>query len=172
MKTLKQLNIGFNKLKQVHEKINNFSAQKLGPIVFNFGPKEKAWGLTTAQLLQYPKGSLGNELGEFLKKNRLEPIAGAESHDAYHLLFNYSTSFKDEVGLQFFLSGNGKTSLASILTSAGAWCIMPTQWKYLKESYKRGKECSDISKINIKEHLIEDFQKIKQTINYNTSYKN
>ena len=123
-----------DRLRLIHEKISNFSAQKLGPIVFNFGTREKPWNLSTANLVKFPQGSLGRELGNFLYKNKLEPIAGAESHDVYHVLFNYSTSFKDEVGLQFFLRGNGKTSLASILTSIGAWCVLPNQWKYLNVS--------------------------------------
>ncbi len=165
MKTKTQPNKTIAVLMQVHEKISNFSAQKLGPIVFNFGTKEKAWNLNTSKLLQFPEKSLGKVLGEFLKQNRLEPIAGAESHDVYHVLFNYSTSFKDEVGLQFFLRGNGKTSLASILTSIGAWCVLPSQWKYLNESYTRGKKCADVSKLNLKALLIEDFDKIKLAIN-------
>ena len=165
METQKHHNLILAKLALIHEKISNFSAQKLGPIVFNFGTKEKAWNLTTENLLQFPEGSLGKTLGEFLKTNRLEPIAGAESHDVYHLLFNYSTSFKDEVGLQFFLRGNGKNSLASFATAIGAWCILPTQWNYLRASYKRGKKCNDVSKLNLKALLNEDFDKIKLSIN-------
>ncbi|MDX2174288.1 MAG: hypothetical protein SFY56_14395 [Bacteroidota bacterium] len=164
MKSLTQLNIGFNKLKQVQEKINNFTAQKLGPTVFNFGSKEKAWGLSTNDLLKFPEGSLGLALGEFLKKNRLEPIARAESHDVYHVLFDYSISFKDEIGLQFFLRGNGKNSLASFATSIGAWCILPGQWSYLRDSYRRGKKCVDITLLNPKALLYEDYHKIKLSL--------
>ena len=165
MKPQKHPHQVISRLLLIHEKISNFSAQKLGPIVFNFGTKEKPWGLSTANLLNFPDRSLGNVLGEFLNKNRLEPIAGAESHDVYHVLFNYTTSFKEEVGLQFFLRGNGKTSLASTLTAIGAWCVLPTQWNYLNESYKRGKKCSDVSKLNLRALLVEDFDKIKQSIN-------
>jgi len=161
METQKQFCIGFSLLKRTHEKISNWSAQFLGPVVFNFGTKEKAWNLTTADLLQFPEGTLGKVLGEFLKEAGLEPIAHAESHDVYHVLFDYSTTFKDEVALQFFLRGNGKTSIASIGVSIGAWFIFPRSLNYLKSSYKRGKKCSDISKLDLKALLREDLAKIK-----------
>jgi ubiquinone biosynthesis protein Coq4 len=164
MDTQKQFFPGYAFLKEVHENISNRSAQILGPIVFNFGIKENGWNLTTADLLKFPERSVGKALGEFLKKNKLEPLPRAESHDVYHLLFDYSTSFKDEVGLQFFLWGNGKTSLASIGTSIGAWCIFPTQWNYLKTSFKRGKNCVDISKLDTKALLYEDLSKIKSSL--------
>ncbi len=161
METQKQFYAGFSLLKLTHEKISNWSAQFLGPFVFNFGTKEKAWNLATADLLQFPEGTLGKALGESLKEARLEPIANAESHDVYHVLFGYSTTLKDEVGLQFFLMGNGKTSIAAIGVSIGAWFIFPRQWKYLKSSYKRGEKCSDISKLDLKALLYKDLDKIK-----------
>ena len=98
METQNHHSLDRNLFWEMHAKISNFSAQILGPIVFSFGPKEKAWDLTTADLLQFPNGSVGKTLGEFLRKNKLEPLARAEAHDVYHILFDYSTSFKDEIG--------------------------------------------------------------------------
>jgi hypothetical protein len=114
MKSLsEQLEKESNLFWRIHEKVSSFTAHLIGPFVFSFGKKQNSWELSTAKLLLYPVGSLGKELGLFLKKNRLEPIAGAESHDLYHVLFNYPTSLKGEVALQFFLKGNGKNSIAS-----------------------------------------------------------
>jgi ubiquinone biosynthesis protein Coq4 len=149
---------------RIHETISNTSAKILGPIVFNIGTKEKGWNLTTASLLQFPMGTVGKALGEFLSKRKMEPLVRAEYHDVHHVLFDFSTSFKDEVALQFFLRGNGKTSLASLGTSIGAWCIMPTQWSYFRNSYKRGKKCADISNLNLKALLHEDLDKIKSSL--------
>jgi len=164
METQKQLWIGFSILRRTGEKVSNWSAQILGPVVFNFGQKEKAWNLKTVDLLQFPEGTLGKALGEFLKKAGVEPLAHAESHDVYHVLFDYSTTLKGEVGLQFFLKGNGKTSIASIGVIIGAWFIFPRQWNYLKSSYRQGKKCSDISKLNLKSLLYEDLTKIKASL--------
>ncbi|MEO6305880.1 MAG: Coq4 family protein [Bacteroidia bacterium] len=149
---------------RIHEKTSSFAAHLIGPIVFNVGIKEPAWNLSTANLLCFPNGTVGKTLGEFLKSNRLEPIARAESHDLYHILFDFSSSFKDEVALQFFLRGNGKNSIASFGTSIGAWCILPTQWSYLRASYERGKKCMDVAKLDLKAILFKDFEEVRATL--------
>lgn len=149
---------------QIHHKVSSYVASLIGPMVFNFGTKDKNWNLTTNQLLQYPEGTLGKALGDFLKKDDVELLAGAEYHDIHHVLFDYSTTFKDEIALQFFLHGNGNKSIASISTLIGAWCLMPTQWKYLKTAYKRGENCKNVSTINFKSLLNQDFQQVKASL--------
>ena len=159
----KIVNVAFD----IHLKTSSFVAKMIGPMVFDFGSKDKNWNMTTADLLNYSEGSLGKAMGQFLQSNKVEPLAHAEYHDVHHVLFDYSITFKDEVALQFFLRGNGKRSLASFGTSIGAWFLLPTQWNYLKNSYKRGQNCIDISQLNLKELLTEDLQKIKRSL-----YKN
>lgn len=165
IKLLQQLAKHFWK---IHEKVSSFTAHLIGPLVFNFGTKETPWNMKTDDFLKFPEHTVGNKLGEFLKKNKLEPIAGAESHDLYHILFDFSSSFKDEVALQFFLRGNGKNSIASFGTAIGAWCLLPFHWSYLKTSYARGKRCNDISKLNLKHILIEDLQDVRSKL-FNTT---
>lgn len=153
-----------NILLRIHEKVSSFTAHLLGPIVFNIGIKEESWNLTTEGLIKFPDHTVGKTLGEFLKLHRLEPIAGAESHDLYHVLFGFSPSFKDEVALQFFLKGNGKTSIASFGTSLGAWILFPGQWSYFKTAYARGKKCGDISKLNLKAVLEENVDQLRSSL--------
>lgn len=148
----------------IHLKTSSWIAGMIGPMVFNFGSKDKNWNISRAQLLQYPESSLGKSLGEFLKKQEVELLEGAEYHDIHHVLFDYSISFKDEVALQFFLHGNGNKSIASISTRIGAWCLLPTEWKYLKASYERGKKCKDISLINFKSMLHQDLRQVKASL--------
>ena len=156
----------------IHLKTSSFVAKLIGPMVFDFGSKDKNWNMKTADLLKYSDGTLGKALGQFLYENEVEPLAHAEYHDVHHVLFDYSITFKDEVALQFFLRGNGKKSLASLGTSVGAWILLPTQWNYLKNSYKRGQECIDIAQLNLKELLNEDLQKIKQSLYKTNRYEN
>lgn len=156
---------------QIHEKISSWTAHLLGPLVFNFGIKEEAWNLKTADLLLFPEGSVGRTLGEFLKKNRLEPIARAESHDLYHVLFDFPTSFKGEVALQFFLRGNGKNSIASFATTLGAWIVLPRQWSYLRSSFERGKQCMDISRLDLKGILFQNYKEVKLELVQNKNDK-
>lgn len=149
---------------QIHLKTSSFVAHLVGPFVFNFGAKEPAWNRSTNDLLAFPEGTVGKALGDFFKKNKLEPILGAELHDLYHVLFGFSSSFKDEVALQFFLRGNGKNSIASYSTSVGVWFILPTEWPYLRSSYERGKNCSDISKLDPGSILFENFDEVRSTL--------
>jgi ubiquinone biosynthesis protein Coq4 len=164
-KTLKKIvQNGLDLFFRLHHKTSSFTAKIIGPTVFNYGTKEKNWNLSTSELLQFPQGSLGNALGQFLKKSGVEPLAGAEYHDVQHVLLDYSISFKDEVALQFFLHGNGKRSIASVSTMIGAWCILPTQWKYLKASYKRGENSKDISALSLKTLLGKDLNQVKREL--------
>lgn len=155
---------GVELLFQLHLKTSTWVAKLIGPMVFNFGTKDKNWNISTAELLTFPENSLGKALGEFLAKDGLEPLAGAEYHDAQHVLLDYSVSFKDEVALQFFLHGNGKRSIASVSTMIGAWCILPTQWKYLRRAYARGKQAADISALNLRTLLSRDLCQIKHEL--------
>jgi len=159
-----RLKKGIDVLLQLHLKISTWVAKLIGPMVFNFGTKDRNWNISTAELLRFPENSLGRALGEFLAKDGLEPLAGAEYHDAQHVLLDYSVSFKDEVALQFFLHGNGKKSIASVSTMIGAWCILPTQWKYLRKAYERGKQAADISTLNLKTLLSRDLLQVKQEL--------
>jgi ubiquinone biosynthesis protein Coq4 len=156
----------------IHLKTSSWVAGLIGPTVFNYGTDQKNWNLSTADLLRYPEGSLGQALGEFLKKSGVEPLAGAEYHDLEHVLFDYSISFKDEVGLQFFLHGNGKKSFASFSTIIGAWFILPTQWKYLRDSYIKGKRCKDMSTFNLKNMLHQNLDEIKSSLFMNSDINN
>lgn len=161
METTKQHGKLYMILWNVHLKISSIVAKIIGPMVFNFGIKEEPWNLSTADLLQFPEGTVGKHVGEFLKKDKLEPIPRAESHDVLHVLLDYSVHFKDEVAMQFFLRGNGNNSIASCLTSVGAWCLLPTQWTYLKNAYSRGKNSADVSKLNYRAVLNENLNDIK-----------
>ena len=165
MKTAtEQPNTLLDYLMLIHLKTSSWVAQLIGPTVFNYGTQEKNWNLSTSELLQFPEASLGKAMGEFLKKSNVEPLAGAEYHDLQHVLFDYSISFKDEIGLQFFLHGNGKKSFASVSTYIGAWFILPTQWKYLRDSYEKGKKCKDISTLNLRAMLNQDLVQVKASL--------
>ncbi len=143
---------------------STFTAKLIGPTVFNCGTNKQSWNISTKELLLLPEGTVGNELGKYLKEQNFEPLEKAEYHDVQHIFFDFSMTFVDEVALQFFLIGNGKKSIASISTYLGAWFILPTKWKYLKTSYQRGKNCKDTSILNVKTILYEDFKMIKNQL--------
>lgn len=151
-------------IKRINEKIIALTVKIIAPTVFYFGSKENPWDLSTNDLLCFPDGSLGQELGKFYRKQGIDPIPRAEYHDVFHVLFGFSTTIKDELALQFFLYGNGKTSIASVGTTLGSWFIFPWSWNYFEDSYLRGRQCVDVSNLDLKKLLNEDLGKLKTTI--------
>ncbi|MCE3229422.1 MAG: hypothetical protein K0S32_3973 [Bacteroidetes bacterium] len=159
-------------IKNLHEDFTAFSVKILAPVVFYFGKKESSWGLSITELLAFPEGSLGKELGNFYRKEKLDPIPGAESHDALHVLFGYSSSFKDEFALQFFLLGNRTISLAAIGTASGAWLMFFWKWRYFSRCYERGKQFVEISSITPREMLHQNVEEIRSSILKKSSNEN
>ena len=110
------------------------------PYVRIFKQRKKAWGLSNEQLLQFPTGSLGKELGYFLSQNDITLIPKLEDHDVMHVLLELETTVEDEAVMQFILLGNGKHTLFCIGTAALCWVLLPEFRKRLKNAYRRGKK--------------------------------
>lgn len=102
--------------------------------------KRTSWDITLVDLQAYPKNTLGKDLSNFLRWEKLDLIAGLESQDVYHPLLDYSTALEEEVQMQFFLLGNGKKSLYAIGTSFVAFLTMPDQWLAFWNAYNRGSQ--------------------------------
>lgn len=151
-------------LMQTQQNINSWVAKQIGPTVFCYGTKKESWNLKTEELLRFPEGSIGKEMGKFLNNHHIEPLAKAEYHDVQHVLFDFSISFVDEVALQFFLRGNGIKTIASVTTTIGAWAILPFHWNYLRCSYNKGKMYHNVSILNNKTILYENMNEIKKSL--------
>ncbi len=164
MKSLSTNKVIYAFLLRLHYRISSFVARLIGPMVFNFGTKQPAWHLKRADLLQFPEGTVGRAVGEFLAKDNLELLERAEYHDVHHVLFDFSNSLKDEIALQFFLRGNGNHSLASCGTAVGGWFVLPFHWRYLRACYRRGKKCADVSGLNTKEILGSQLSAVRSSL--------
>ncbi len=104
-----------------------------------FFKKNTPWNRTTEELLKYPQETLGHQLGHFLKVNQFEIQPKLEDHDVFHVLTQTGTTVPEEIGMQFYLWGNGKKSMyqyAVILL--GAFFYMD-RWFYFRTQYQRGK---------------------------------
>jgi ubiquinone biosynthesis protein Coq4 len=126
--------------------------------------KRKVWGLRRQDLLQYAEGTLGKELGLFLERESLEPIARIERHDAFHILLGFTTSLEDEAAMQFFLIGNGKISPFTLATTIFTAVAMPDKWGYFYKEFKRGSEAKCIAKWDFSILLDEPFLDVKALI--------
>ncbi|MEO1514401.1 MAG: hypothetical protein AAFV95_05290 [Bacteroidota bacterium] len=104
-----------------------------------FRRHRRPWSFCRQQLLAMPKGSLGQALGQFLRREQLELMPKFETHDVMHVLLDYPTTVADEVRMQCFLTGNGKRSSYCLLAIATGVLLMPEHWKSFREAYRRGK---------------------------------
>lgn len=127
--------------------------------------KRKRWTVTLADLAAYPKNTLGKDLGDFLRKENFDLIAGLESHDVYHLLLEYSTAVEEEAEMQFFLLGNGKKSLYAIGTSFVAFLTMPDQWLAFWRAYNRGRQSIKVHSWDFQLLLNEETIQLRALIN-------
>ena len=146
----------------IREKLCHFLFQKsAGPYAILFKRNQPAWKLNSSDLLKYPKGTLGHTVGVFLFSNGFEFFPKHETHDVLHVICNYGTSVKEEIGLQFLLFGNGKQSLYLYVVMCLGLLIVPEYYQFYKISFYKGKKQTKFyHKIN-KEFLNEKYSKIK-----------
>ena len=134
-----------------------FSQRKYTALFKNHKP----WGLSTKDLLNYPKPSFGRHLGEFLKRNNFELLPKVERHDCYHVLCNYGTNVEDEIALQCLCLGNGKRSPYLYGAIILGVILLPDYYKYYYKSYQIGKNANPFHHYDYKTILdvsIDDFR--------------
>lgn len=104
--------------------------------------KKKPWGITSKELLLFPKETFGFQLGKMLQENGFELIPKVERHDAYHLLTGYGTKVEDEIALQYLCFANGKRSIYLYGVVIVGTLILPEYANYYFKSYRLGKQCN------------------------------
>lgn len=134
------------------------------PIHAKLNADRKPWNLTSSDLLNFSKGTLGHTLGEFYKTQQFEPMPKAERHDVFHVLLGYSTQIIDEAALQFFLLGNGKPSFFTTGTCIITSMLFPSYLPYFTKAYKKGQQAKPIANWNFKDLLNENTEYLKQRI--------
>ncbi len=116
------------------------------PVYKALMPKNKKWLYTKQDLLDFPEGTLGKDVGAFLENNRFDFIPFLETHDVYHVLFNYKTTISDESRLYFFLLGNGKYSFEVLGTVAASLILLPELIFDFEQHFNRGRNAKSIRK--------------------------
>jgi hypothetical protein len=126
--------------------------------------RRPVWGMRREDMLQYPAGTLGHELGLFLARESLQPVDRVERHDAFHILLDFSTSLEDEAAMQFFLVGNGKISPFTLATAAFTTLVMPDKWGRFIREFRRGRTTLSIANWDFFPLLNEPFAEVKAVI--------
>ncbi len=134
------------------------------PIYKYIVPKNKKWKYAKTDLLQFPDGSLGRDVGNFLATNHFDFIPFLETHDVYHVLFDYKTTVSDESRLYFFLLGNGKYTIEVLGTVAASLILLPELIFDFEKHYQRGKMCLSVRGRKFRDELFTPTEKIRAQI--------
>lgn len=126
--------------------------------------KNTPWNYTVQDLIQFPAESLGNQLGLFLDKHHFEIQEKLEDHDAIHVLTNTGISVVEEIGMQFFLLGNGKKSLYLFMVVLSGWCCYPNHISYFINEYKKGKKTHRMYDLEFLKILHLPLQQIREAL--------
>lgn len=130
-----------------------------------FFKKNEPWPITSKELIRYPPESLGFHMGCFLLKYNFEIQPKLEDHDVFHVLTNTGITVTEEIGMQYFLLGNGKRSAYQFAVIVIGTLFYPMQWKHFNTFYRRGKSAHQFYDLPFEKMLLQPLQNIQNTFN-------
>ena len=125
--------------------------------------KNEPWNIDKDSLMDYPEGTLGFGLGNFLYKNHFDLQEKLEDHDIIHVLTNTGVSVYEEIGMQYYLLGNGKTSLYLFMVILSGTVFYPKRMHYFIQQFKRGKQAHSFHYMDFSKMLWMPILTIQQT---------
>lgn len=117
------------------------------------------------ELISYPKESMGFHLGCFLFNNSREANPVPAKQDIHRLLIIRQASDKEEMGMYYYLFGNGDTSLRTIFIMAAGCVLFPWYLKYFMSKYYAGKQALRFYDLDHFRMLHLPLTRIKDTFN-------
>lgn len=125
--------------------------------------KNTPWNIDKPKLMDYPEESLGFALGSFLYKNHFDLQEKLEDHDIIHVLTNTGISVYEEIGMQYYLLGNGKKSLYLFMVILSGTFFYPKRIKYFIQQYKSGKQALSFHYLDFSKMLLLPIHSIRET---------
>jgi len=114
---------------------------------------KKPWGISKADFMNYPIGSIGHNLGLFYKSKGFDVMPKLENHDVFHILTETGTEIQDEIAMQFLLLGNGKISLYLIAMLLIGGTLFPEHFGYYKRHFQKGRSLQSFHRLEFKKIL-------------------
>ncbi|MEK8179592.1 hypothetical protein WMW71_04490 [Flavobacterium buctense] len=130
-----------------------------------FFKKNEPWNITPKELILYPQDSLGFHMGCFLLKYNFEIQPKLEDHDVIHVLTNTGVSVIEEIGMQYFLWGNGKKSAYLYMVIFIGSLFYPNRYTTFLDYFKRGKSAHQFHDLEFNKMLHLPIQTIQTTFN-------
>jgi ubiquinone biosynthesis protein Coq4 len=125
--------------------------------------KNQPWNIDIPELINYPEDSLGFHLGNFLVANNFEMQPKLEDHDIIHVLTNTGVTVEEEIGMQFYLLGNGKRSLYLYMVIASGTLFYPYHFRQFLDYYQRGKKAHHFHDLQFLRMLSQPIATIRET---------
>jgi ubiquinone biosynthesis protein Coq4 len=122
-----------------------------------------AWEIDKQELLSYSDETLGYHLGQFLQKNNFDIQPKLEDHDIIHVLTNTGISVREEIGMQYYLFGNGKKSLYLYMVIVAGTLFYPTHINYFIKEFHKGKMAHQFHYLDFSKMLLIPIETIQQT---------
>ncbi|RKS02264.1 Coq4 family protein [Flavobacterium sp. 102] len=130
-----------------------------------FFKKSEPWNVTPKELILYPQESLGFHMGCFLLKYNFEMQPKLEDHDVIHVLTNTGVSVIEEIGMQYYLWGNGKKSAYMYMVIFIGTLFYPAQFNTFWDYYKRGQKAHHFYDLDFEKMLHIPVKTIQSTFN-------
>ena len=130
-----------------------------------FMKTNKAWDISIPDLIRHDEQTLGFQLGCFLLKYNFQIQPQLEDHDIIHVLTNTGITVPEEIGMQYYLFGNGKRSLYLSMVIAIGTLFYPTHFKNFMSFYKRGKRAHRFHDVNFLNMLKQPVTAIQYSFN-------
>lgn len=150
-------------MKELRTKLLSWLIESAVPLLNMFRNPPK-WPYTLSDQRQFPSGSLGREVANFLDTKNLPLLPKYEVHDALHVLFQYGTTPFEEMRLQGFMVGNGSSTFAGKVLFVLGLVIMPEYWPQLKLDLQRGREAKSIGDYNFELLVLEDTSVLRKRL--------
>lgn len=116
-------------------------------------------------MILLPNDSLGFHMGCFLLKYNFEMQPKLEDHDVIHVLTNTGVSVIEEIGMQYYLLGNGKKSAYLFMVIFAGTLFYPNQLKTFYKYYKRGQNAHQFYHLPFHKMLNKSLREIQFTFN-------
>ncbi|HMU45456.1 MAG TPA: Coq4 family protein [Chitinophagaceae bacterium] len=116
------------------------------------------------ELKEFPPGSLGNDLYNFLNQRHLPLLKHYARHDLKHVLLGYDTTDEGEACLQSFMLGNGRVSFPVLATVLYGFFTMPEHWRSMNAAFKNGKKSHSIHNWKWNDILLEPTISLREKI--------
>ncbi len=124
------------------------------------------WSYSLPTLCTFPAGTLGRDLGNFLRTNGLRLQPHAEEHDVFHVLLGFEPTVIGEARMQFALLGNGRHSVfvwASVLLGL---VLFPEYYPIFRQDYRDGQKCRPFSRWHFQHLLHQNTEELRDFIFY------